>query len=670
MNKKSILIGIIGFAMLIGATQVNAGFFTDLKNIFYPQQTQQTQEQTFAGTYLFPGGGGTGTSTPPTYGKVLVGTSAGVYQLQATSTLGIIASVPEPLTGTRLTYTYASTTAISGINANFSGFITSDSAGANMILTTDNTGAFIASSTPTARAYLATSTTATSTFAGGLVAGNGSLNVLQSGNVGIGTTGPGATLDVRNSSGNISDFYSNSVLRSRLPSNGRQEWYVNSGSAEVGKIAYSTPGGYPGIIFYNGATYDQNRFNLSYYAAANVFGMAFDADGANGLWIKSGGNVGIGTTSPYAKLSVAGRGVFDKDIRADYFTATSTGTASIFTFASTTAISGTNANFTNFYGALTGNVTGNADTATALASNPNDCAGGEFANAIDASGNLACAAPGASSVIGTVSTSTSPTIGQLAYWNTKDAWPEKLDSVATTTLTATGPLALSQPIYVIGPATSALTCTTAASGVAGCLSNTSFDTFNNKADLGSAMTGTFDGNNFRDGAIEAGDLWYGVSSGVIGEISSTTDGTILSLNNGIPSWIATTTFASGLSYASSTNIVSVSSIPDNKLQRVSFSFSYSTSTWSGTTTKSLGPAARNETWNWVKCFTDAGTLNVDFYDGTNRMGPLNASTTIGTTTLSTNNTFNSSEKRLVDIGTPATSPTYIGCTVDKTITGL
>src|SRR3989344_4653875 len=49
-----------------------------------------------------------------------------------------------------------------------------------------------------------------------------------------------------------------------------------------------------------------------------------------------GGNVGIGTTSPYAKLSVDGRGVFNQDIRADYFTATSTTIASQFPYASST----------------------------------------------------------------------------------------------------------------------------------------------------------------------------------------------------------------------------------------------------------------------------------------------------------------------------------------------
>lgn len=45
-----------------------------------------------AATVLFPTGGGTGTSTPPTYGKLLVGNSAGTYTLTATSSLGISAS--------------------------------------------------------------------------------------------------------------------------------------------------------------------------------------------------------------------------------------------------------------------------------------------------------------------------------------------------------------------------------------------------------------------------------------------------------------------------------------------------------------------------------------------------------------------------------------------------
>ena len=39
-----------------------------------------------------------------------------------------------------------------------------------------------------------------------------------------------------------------------------------------------------------------------------------------------------------------------------------------------------------------GAVVGNADTATALASNPTDCGSNQFANAIAASGNLSCSA--------------------------------------------------------------------------------------------------------------------------------------------------------------------------------------------------------------------------------------------------------------------------------------
>jgi hypothetical protein len=90
--------------------------------------------------------------------------------------------------------------------------------------------------------------------------------------------------------------------------------------------------------------------------------------------------------------------------------------------------------------------------------------------------------------INSVSTSTNETSGQLAYWTTSSGSPAKLNSVATTTLTATAPLALSQAINVLGSTPSALTCTTASSGVAGCLSNTAFDTFNNKVGTARALT--------------------------------------------------------------------------------------------------------------------------------------------------------------------------------------
>jgi hypothetical protein len=99
----------------------------------------------------------------------------------------------------------------------------------------------------------------------------------------------------------------------------------------------------------------------------------------------------------------------------------------------------------------------------------------------------------------------------------------------------------------------------------------------------------------------------------------------------------------------------------------SASISYATSTaWTGTTTILLGPATAAETWASVQCFTDAGTLGVSFYDGTNRMNYMpTASTTVNVNTLTTNNSFTPGEKRYVDIGNPASSPTKVSCSVRK-----
>ena len=134
----------------------------------------------------------------------------------------------------------------------------------------------------------------------------------------------------------------------------------------------------------------------------------------------------------------------------------------------------------------------------------------------------------------------------------------------------------------------------------------------------------------------------------------------------------TTAFFTGLVEFGGNVLARVGSILDfsnsTVREHVYPAFSYATSTsWTGTTTVPLGTAYTLETWKGVKCFTDAGTVNVSFTDGTNRMNMFNASTTIGTVTLSTNNALTAGTKRYVDIGTPATSPTKISCTVDKIV---
>jgi hypothetical protein len=100
-------------------------------------------------------------------------------------------------------------------------------------------------------------------------------------------------------------------------------------------------------------------------------------------------------------------------------------------------------------------------------------------------------------------------------------------------------------------------------------------------------------------------------------------------------------------------------------------FTYATSTaWTGTTTIPLGTAYTAETWNGVQCFTDTGTVNVDFGDGTNFM---NATTSKALNpapihTLSSNNTFTAGETRYARVGTPVSTPTKISCTVSKSLT--
>ena len=153
---------------------------------------------------------------------------------------------------------------------------------------------------------------------------------------------------------------------------------------------------------------------------------------------------------------------------------------------------------------------------------------------------------------------------------------------------------------------------------------------------------TFSGSN-KFGTIAAG-TWNGTAIGTqyggTGQNFSASTG-LISLNNGVASAVATSSL----------------------LMDYFPSFTYATTTWSGTTTIPLAPAYNAETWKGAKCFTDVGTLDVVFNDGTNNMNLFNASTTVGEVTLSTNNSFTASEKRYVSIGNPATSPTKISCSV-------
>jgi hypothetical protein len=124
-------------------------------------------------------------------------------------------------------------------------------------------------------------------------------------------------------------------------------------------------------------------------------------------------------------------------------------------------------------------------------------------------------------------------------------------------------------------------------------------------------------------------------------------------------------------YAVSGNCISLSNIGGSlpvgaQTSRLRFKVSTSTLPWTGTSTPLAIESAYGEVWNTVQCFTDAGTLNVDFYHGSSHLDNFNASSTNGIITFTTNNTMTANDKVYVTFGTPASSPTVINCTVKYT----
>lgn len=412
--------------------------------------------------------------------------------------------------------------------------------------------------------------------------------------------------------------------------------------------------------------------------------------------------------------------------------------------------------------------------------------------------------------IGTISTSTAPTKGQIPYWTSSGAWPETLSSAATTTLTAGLALSLSNPVTIIGGSASSLTIATSSlftgatsqlayftgANAIGGLSNGSTNglvlalsggvpTWTATTSLQTPWTNNVNGGNYSltnvniasstqfiaytgsDSNLSytfSGDTNTGIYNGGVDTLSfdtnanqrmviTTTNITNLldvknnftrgyylvnsagsasaptysfygELNTGLWSsaddtinfsvggsngltiasssgvmlttMINATSTAFSSAYASSTTLYAGTSYipslgtpagtflaadPNGKViatttptssgsSNTTFypAFSYATSTsWTGTTTLLLGTAYVGETWNGVQCFTDTGTLNVVINDGTNKMNLLNASTTVGTNILNINNAWTAAEKRYVDVGTPASSPTKISCTVSKAL---
>jgi hypothetical protein len=131
------------------------------------------------------------------------------------------------------------------------------------------------------------------------------------GKIGIGGNSTGANLQISTTApGTTSDdffgLYAQGSMRSTIQLNGIQNWRLNNGLGNVGQISYGTPGGFPGIVIWTGASFDQNRFNIVNYGSTFSLGFNSDNNGGQVLNIGNGGNVGVGTVLPSAKLEVAG----------------------------------------------------------------------------------------------------------------------------------------------------------------------------------------------------------------------------------------------------------------------------------------------------------------------------------------------------------------------------
>lgn len=76
----------------------------------------------------------------------------------------------------------------------------------------------------------------------------------------------------------------------------------------------------------------------------------------------------------------------------------------------------------------------------------------------------------------------------------------------------------------------------------------------------------------------------------------------------------------------------------------------STSQGTGTTTIRMAPAAGNVTFSTMLCDFDKH-MGIALFDGTNRSNHIIASSTVGTSTFSTNNTFSMGEPIRIEVGT-------------------
>ncbi len=254
-------------------------------------------------------------------------------------------------------------------------------------------------------------------------------------------------------------------------------------------------------------------------------------------------------------------------------------------------------------------------------------------------------------------------------------WGVLQNKVASTSLSATSPLGYTSATGVF-TCTTCVTAVTASGNIASSGGTTPAITFTGTLPIANGGLGRVFGSTEAGVlTVSGGSIFASTSPLTIGFLTSTTTSissfaggvNILSGNVGI----GTTTPGRTLGVQGNA-VISGNLAVDGTLKTLLHkSFTYpatATSSWLGTTTLlALGPAV-GETWKTAQCFTNVGSLVVQFSDGTNNMNSFQASTTIGTITFNTNNAYSAGTTRYVSIGTPASAPGYISCTLKYILT--
>jgi hypothetical protein len=122
------------------------------------------------------------------------------------------------------------------------------------------------------------------------------------GNLGIGTTNPGAKLSLRTSTS------TQGIIISNCDAVGYQSHFglTTADHSSIGTVSESY------LNYYNDSKWNLNSSNTS----GTTLPIAFSTDGAARLFIKPDGNVGIGTSTPDAKLAVNGT-IHGKEVKVD-----------------------------------------------------------------------------------------------------------------------------------------------------------------------------------------------------------------------------------------------------------------------------------------------------------------------------------------------------------------